>query len=106
MTRIAYVDARDGVQLAYQYHPGKGPTLVFLPGYASHMSGSKATTLADWAARAGRASLLFDYGGCGLSSGDFEAQSTWYFGLAAESCVRVLTLTDDGTARLVIDIEH
>jgi hypothetical protein len=38
--------------------------------------------------------------------GDFEAQSTWYFGLTAESCVRVLTLTDDGTARLVIDIEH
>jgi len=41
-----------------------------------------------------------------IEGGDFEAQSTWYFGLAAESCVRVLTLTDDGTARLVIDIEH
>jgi pimeloyl-ACP methyl ester carboxylesterase len=31
--------------------------------------------VAEWAGRAGRASLLFDYGGCGLSSGDFEAQS-------------------------------
>jgi hypothetical protein len=41
-----------------------------------------------------------------VEGGDFEAQSTWYFGLAAESCVRVLTLADDGTARLVIDIEH
>jgi len=41
-----------------------------------------------------------------VEGGDFEAQSTWYFGLTAESCVRVLTLTDDGTARLVIDIEH
>ena len=41
-----------------------------------------------------------------IEGGDFEAQSTWYFGLRAESCVRVLTLTDDGTARLVIDIEH
>ena len=41
-----------------------------------------------------------------VEGGDFEAQSTWYFGLAAESCVRVLTLTDDGSARLVIDIEH
>ena len=41
-----------------------------------------------------------------VEGGDFEAQSTWYFGLAAESCVRVLTLTDDGTARLVIDVEH
>jgi hypothetical protein len=41
-----------------------------------------------------------------IEGGDFEAQSTWYLGLAAESCVRVLALTDDGTARLVIDIEH
>jgi hypothetical protein len=41
-----------------------------------------------------------------VEGGDFEAQSTWYFGLAAESCVRILTLTDDGSARLVIDIEH
>ena len=38
--------------------------------------------------------------------GDFEGQSTWYVGLTGESCVRVLTLTDDGTARLVIDLEH
>ena len=41
-----------------------------------------------------------------VESGDFEAQSTWYFGLNAESCVRILTLADDGSARLVIDIEH
>jgi hypothetical protein len=41
-----------------------------------------------------------------VEGGDFEAQSTWYFGLVAESCVRVLTLTDDGSARLVIDIDH
>ena len=38
--------------------------------------------------------------------GDFEAQSTWYFGLQSEACVRVLTLTDDGAPRLVIDVEH
>jgi hypothetical protein len=41
-----------------------------------------------------------------MEGGDFEAQSTWYFGLTTESCVRVLTLADDGTARLVIDVEH
>jgi hypothetical protein len=41
-----------------------------------------------------------------IEGGDFEAQSTWYFGLVAESCIRVLTLADDGTARLVIDIEQ
>lgn len=41
-----------------------------------------------------------------VEGGDFEAQSTWYLGLNAESCVRLFTLEDDGTARLVIDIEH
>lgn len=41
-----------------------------------------------------------------IEGGDFEAQSTWYFGLSAEACVRVFTLTDDGAQRIVIDVEH
>jgi len=41
-----------------------------------------------------------------IEGGDFEAQSTWYFGLASDACVRVLTLPDVESARLVIDIEH
>lgn len=41
-----------------------------------------------------------------VEGGDFEAQSTWYIGLASEACVRVLQLTDDGAPRLVIDVEH
>jgi len=39
-----------------------------------------------------------------VEGGDFERQSTWYLGLAAEDCVRVLILDDPH--RLVIDIEH
>jgi hypothetical protein len=39
-----------------------------------------------------------------VEAGDFERQSTWYLGLAAEACVRVMLL--DGPPRLVIDIEH
>jgi hypothetical protein len=39
-----------------------------------------------------------------IEGGDFERQSTWYFGLTAESCVRVILLADP--ARLVIDVEH
>lgn len=39
-----------------------------------------------------------------IEGGDFEAQSTWYLGLTAESCVRVWILED--APRLVIDIEH
>jgi hypothetical protein len=40
-----------------------------------------------------------------VEGGDFEAQSTWYLGLAGDACVRVLQLTDDAP-RLVIDVEH
>ena len=36
--------------------------------------------------------------------GDFEAVSTWYAGLAADTCVRGFTL--DGPPRIVIDVEH
>ena len=39
-----------------------------------------------------------------VEGGDFEAQSTWYVGLTAESCVRVMTLDDE--PRIVIDIEQ
>jgi len=61
--------------LACRHRAGRGPTLVFLPGYASDMEGGKASALDAWAAAEGRAMLRFDYAGCGLSAGDFEAQT-------------------------------
>lgn len=39
-----------------------------------------------------------------VEGGDFEAVSTWYAGMSATSCIRVLTLADP--ARLVVDVEH
>jgi pimeloyl-ACP methyl ester carboxylesterase len=66
---------RGGRRLAFRQRSGRGPTLVFLPGYASDMDGSKATALDAWAAEAGRAMLRFDYGGCGISEGRFEAET-------------------------------
>jgi hypothetical protein len=39
-----------------------------------------------------------------VEGGDFEAQSTWYFGLTGDACTRVFTLAEPD--RLVIDIEH
>jgi pimeloyl-ACP methyl ester carboxylesterase len=58
--------------LAYHLREGTGPTLVFLPGYASDMSGTKAVALDGWAESRGRAMLRFDYSGCGESKGAFE----------------------------------
>ena len=61
----------NGADLAHHFQPGAGPLLVFLPGYMSDMTGSKAEALSQWAAAQGRACLRLDYSGCGASSGDF-----------------------------------
>ncbi len=62
-------------RLAFHQTPGEGPTVMFLPGYASDMAGSKALALEEWARAAGRAFLRFDYAGCGQSEGAFEDQT-------------------------------
>ena len=72
---VAYLDAGADRRLAYRHRPGRGPTILFLPGYMSDMDGSKATALDAWAEAQCRAMLRFDYAGCGMSAGDFAAQS-------------------------------
>ncbi len=53
--------------------------MVFLGGFRSDMTGTKAQFLEDWARSEGRAFLRFDYSGHGQSSGVFEdgAISDW-----------------------------
>ena len=75
MTGISHFATGDGARLAYRHRAGRGPTLIFLPGYASDMAGAKAGALDAWAAAAGRAMLRFDYAGCGRSGGDFERRT-------------------------------
>ena len=58
--------------LAYNHREGAGPTIVFLPGYASDMAGTKAVALDAWAESQGRTMLRLDYSGCGESEGAFE----------------------------------
>ncbi len=70
-----YLTRTDGIRLAYQLRKGRGPTIVFLPGYMSDMSGSKALALETWAASEGHSFLRFDYAGCGQSEGTFEDQT-------------------------------
>ncbi|MBY8829016.1 alpha/beta fold hydrolase [Hephaestia mangrovi] len=62
----------DSPRLAHHRTAGASPTVVFLPGYASDMSGTKAVALEIWARETGRAFLRFDYRGCGESPGAFE----------------------------------
>ncbi len=61
--------------LAFHRHEGGaagGPGVVFLGGFRSDMTGTKAMHLQGWAEAAGRDFLRFDYSGHGASSGRFE----------------------------------
>jgi len=59
------------VALAYELNPGRGPVVVFLPGFASDMGGTKAIFLRDACAASGQAMLRLDYAGHGTSGGRF-----------------------------------
>ena len=65
------LDRGDGTELAWMKQDGTGPTIVFLPGFRSNMTGDKATGLAAFAAARGHAMRRFDYSGHGASGGDF-----------------------------------
>lgn len=68
---VAYIEV-DTRSIAYRLRPGNRPTLVFFPGYASDMEGTKALALDAFAERSGLGMLRFDYSGTGSSSGRFE----------------------------------
>src|SRR3984957_15081600 len=65
------LDRINGTELAWIRLDGRDPTIVFLPGFRSDMTGDKATALAAFCAARGQAMLRFDYSGHGASSGDF-----------------------------------
>lgn len=58
-------------ELAFHKVAGAGPTLVWLGGFRSDMTGTKAMTLEAYAKGRGQACLRFDYAGHGQSSGAF-----------------------------------
>ena len=60
-----------GARIAYHRTPGRLPGVVFLGGFMSDMTGTKATALEAYCREAGRAFLRFDYTGHGQSSGVF-----------------------------------
>lgn len=67
----------DGRRIAYHATPGSGqrpdaPGVVFLGGFRSDMTGTKAAFLEDACRGRGLSYLRFDYTGHGASSGDFE----------------------------------
>ncbi len=70
---LAYFDPGDGRRIAYRYRPpapGK-PTVLFLPGYASDMEGTKAVAIDAFCGQRDVGCLRLDYSGTGSSGGNF-----------------------------------
>lgn len=87
-----------GRRIAHVRTAGPGPGVVFLGGFMSDMTGTKAQFLQDWAKAQGRAFLRFDYSGHGQSSGDFLDGS---IGDWAEDALAVIDALTEGPQVLV-----
>jgi pimeloyl-ACP methyl ester carboxylesterase len=61
----------DGATIGYRRRDGRSPCVVFLTGFNSDMSGTKAQALDAFCAARENAFLRFDYFAHGVSSGDF-----------------------------------
>ncbi len=92
------LDRGDGVQLAWAKLDGRGPTVVFLPGFRSDMTGDKATALAAFCGRRGHAMLRFDYSGHGASGGRFEVGT---IGIWAADAITAIDRLTEGKLILV-----
>lgn len=69
---MEFDEVRPGVRLAWQKDGGdRHPGIVWLGGFMSDMTGTKAEAVAELARRTGRACLRFDYSGHGASGGTF-----------------------------------
>ncbi|WP_119461028.1 alpha/beta fold hydrolase [Rhodospirillaceae bacterium SYSU D60014] len=75
-TALEILARPDGATIAYHRLSGKSedgrPGIIFLSGFASDMTGTKATALEDFCRARGQAFVRFDYSGHGQSSGAFR----------------------------------
>src|SRR4029077_4069007 len=88
----------DGATIAYHRLDGKSPGIVFLGGFMSDMTGSKAMALEAFCRAGGQSFLRFDYFGHGASSGAF-AEAT--IGRWREDALHVLDGLTTGPQILV-----
>jgi pimeloyl-ACP methyl ester carboxylesterase len=65
------IDRGDGTRLAVGLTSGRQPTVMFLPGFMSDMTGDKALAVERWCRARGQACLRLDYSGHGRSEGAF-----------------------------------
>jgi pimeloyl-ACP methyl ester carboxylesterase len=88
----------DGATIAYHRLAGRGPGIVFLGGFRSDMTGTKALFLEEYCGRCGHAYVRFDYFGHGASSGDVALGT---IGRWAEDAVEVVDALTEGRQILI-----
>ena len=88
----------DGATIAYHRHAGKTPGVVFLGGFMSDMTGTKARRLDAFCRARGQSFLRFDYFAHGASSGDFAAATV---GRWRDDALAVLDRLTEGPQLLV-----
>ncbi len=98
MSTPQYLETPQGRRIAHHLTEGAQPGVVFLGGFRSDMTGTKAVHLEDWAKARGRAFLRLDYSGHGASSGDFleGAIGDW-----AEDAIAAIDALTEGPQVLV-----
>ena len=94
----SYLSRPDGTRIAYHKLSGKSPGVMFLGGYHSDMTGTKATALEAHCRATGRAFVRFDYTGHGVSSGRFEEGT---IGSWAQDAIAILDEVAEGPQVLV-----
>jgi pimeloyl-ACP methyl ester carboxylesterase len=92
------LDRGDGIKLVWARLDGTSPTVVFLPGFRSDMTGDKATALAAFCVARGQAMLRFDYSGHGASGGQFESGT---IGIWAQDALTAIDRLTEGKLVLV-----
>ncbi|MBV8492727.1 MAG: alpha/beta hydrolase [Alphaproteobacteria bacterium] len=87
-----------GPAIAYRRLTGKAPGIVFLGGFRSDMTGTKALFLEEYCRQSGRAYVRFDYFGHGESGGDFGEAT---IGRWREDAVTVIDSLTEGPQVLI-----
>lgn len=87
----SHLERPSGAKIAYHRSEGRGPGIVFLGGFASDMTGTKALAVEAFAQARGLAFLRFDYQGHGASSGKFEEGTIGLWADDAKAAIAELT---------------
>jgi pimeloyl-ACP methyl ester carboxylesterase len=97
-TEARSLSRSDGAAIAYRKTDGAEPGIVFLGGFRSDMTGTKALALEQHCRAKNRAFVRFDYFGHGASSGTFTDGT---IGRWAEDATCVLDEITDGPQILI-----